>query len=189
MTITDNTLQGIKNSIDSTTRSYFSDGRMNADECKLALRYTQRDLNNKIAYQENALIKIKAGNDITRTNAYTIASSKDFGMIKTALENALINKDYSFVSTLSDLVINSKDSFSDSEKYKAKCFTKDCNDASGYTKEKDILGQAKVINSELEAYLDAIGTMGQKDVLSKVYNDVSKAEFNYLKEQDKLSSN
>lgn len=180
MEINDYTLRSIKTNIDDTFNGY-SKGWNDAKKTKEYFRDLQKQLNNKISSQETKLKSMTNVNDQTLSNAISLATSGDIGIITTAIETS---NNFGFINSLSQLVINSKN-FKTNEIFSVKRLLQDAQKKNGYEKELDILNQANVLKVELDAFEDLTGTDGLKEVLSKVNMQTSTAELTYIRNKEK----
>lgn len=157
-----------------------------AERVKDDLQTNLRDLNQRVSSLETKLKILSQPNQTDSTNAIVLVVSKDFGLCKQSMLDAIDKKNYSFVISLGNLIENSTKLYRDVERFEAKRLSYKAKDLSGYLKQQDAFNQSKVILTELEGYIDLIGTVGYKDLLSQVNMKRAPVELQYEMNKQKI---
>ncbi len=184
MEINDNTLSGINSDMRNTLQAY-SNESIKISMTKELLKSYQRRLNEKISYQEKKINELTTPNDVNYNTAVLLSTSKDGGLVKQAMKDAIKKRNDSLALALGNLVINSTSSYSNPDIFAVKRLLEDAKQNSGFMIEDDTLKQCYVVKAELDAIEDLAGTDEINKVLSEVNMKRSTAETKYVLDKEK----
>ena len=183
MDIQDYELLHAKNLYDSAMSRYIS-GTISEDTAKSFFRDAKGELNSKINYQTSKLNGFKNPTDSSRSNAITVACSKDYGLLKSSMQLEASKGNWQYIFYLADLIKDSK-SYSNSEKAGLQGIVKEAEYKSNYARELNTRLQCDVIKAEIDSSIYNIDEVEPRQLLSKVDMDRSAAEIGYALEFDK----
>lgn len=188
MKITDSDLNNIYNSFENRKTAYTNPDRIigsyTAVDAQAGVMELLNSLNAKIKRQETILNQKKNISDSIRQNALTIATSGDPGLMIASIKDSIDRGSYSFVFSVSDLILNSK-KIDDSTKFSIKRLKQKAEKLSGYESELDTLEQSKVIRKEMETYYENIGKVDFDELKNLSNMARSTAEIGYVRDKMK----